>query len=141
MEYPIVVVPLTEEDGGGFAAYVLDLPGCMSDGDTPEKALRNARKAIVEWRAQYEALGRKVPAPGSAAIREQREKATLRRDLANALKSFERMDERVETLAKTLADISERLELLDKRTRFFKLTGLTPQATRSSRSTKASALC
>ncbi|MGH1356548.1 MAG: type II toxin-antitoxin system HicB family antitoxin [Thalassovita sp.] len=34
-DYPIVLVPLCEEDGGGFAAYVPDLPGCMSDGETP----------------------------------------------------------------------------------------------------------
>ena len=43
---PVVITPLTAEDGGGFAATVPDLPGCMSDGETPEEALGNVRDAI-----------------------------------------------------------------------------------------------
>jgi antitoxin HicB len=47
LKYPVVVEPLPEEEGGGFAAIVPDLPGCMSDGETPEEALGNVRDAIV----------------------------------------------------------------------------------------------
>lgn len=47
--YPIVVVPLTEENGGGFAAYAPDLYGCMSDGATEEESVANLREAILEW--------------------------------------------------------------------------------------------
>ena len=63
LEYPVVVEPLPLADGGGFAAIVPDLPGCMSDGDTPEEAIVNVQDAI---RAGIEAardLGREVPAP------------------------------------------------------------------------------
>jgi antitoxin HicB len=28
---------------------VPDLPGCMSDGETPEEALKNAQDAISSW--------------------------------------------------------------------------------------------
>jgi antitoxin HicB len=47
LKYPVVVEPLPEEEGGGFAAIVPDLLGCMSDGETPEEALGNVRDAIV----------------------------------------------------------------------------------------------
>ena len=33
-DYEIKVKQLPPEDGGGFLAWVPDLPGCMSDGDT-----------------------------------------------------------------------------------------------------------
>jgi hypothetical protein len=31
-DYPIIIRPLTAEDGGGYLAEVPDLPGCMRDG-------------------------------------------------------------------------------------------------------------
>jgi len=40
----IVVLESAEE--GGFTAYVPSLPGCVSEGDTREEALRNIREAI-----------------------------------------------------------------------------------------------
>lgn len=33
-KYPIVIEPLSQEDGGGYVATVPDLPGCMSGGET-----------------------------------------------------------------------------------------------------------
>ncbi len=61
--YPIVLEPLFDEDGGGFAAIVPDLPGCMSDGDTPEEALANVQDAIRAWIEAAHDLGRSVPEP------------------------------------------------------------------------------
>jgi antitoxin HicB len=49
LEYPIVVEPLPIEDGGGFVATAPDLPGCMSDGATPEEAVSNIQDAIAVW--------------------------------------------------------------------------------------------
>ncbi|MFY8032019.1 MAG: type II toxin-antitoxin system HicB family antitoxin, partial [Devosia sp.] len=49
LSYPVIVSPLTDEDGGGFIATVPDLPGCMSDGETPTEALENVQDAIEEW--------------------------------------------------------------------------------------------
>ena len=48
-EYRIVIEPLPPEDGGGFVAYVPDLPGCMSDGETREEAAHNISDAIECW--------------------------------------------------------------------------------------------
>jgi antitoxin HicB len=42
---------LTEEEGGGWLATFPDLPGCMSDGETPEEALHNAAEAETAWLA------------------------------------------------------------------------------------------
>ena len=49
LEYMVRVEPLSEEDGGGYIAIVPDLPGCMSDGETPEEALVNVQEAISSW--------------------------------------------------------------------------------------------
>jgi antitoxin HicB len=64
--YPIVLVPLSDADGGGWLATAPDLSGCMSDGETREKAARNVQGAILSWIEAAEELGRQVPAPGSA---------------------------------------------------------------------------
>jgi predicted RNase H-like HicB family nuclease len=65
LEYPVIVAPLSDEDGGGFSAVVPDLPGCISDGDTPEQALANVRDAIEAWIEAANDLGRPVPQPSS----------------------------------------------------------------------------
>lgn len=39
-------VVLEPSDEGGFTAYVPSLPGCISEGDTRDEALRNVREAI-----------------------------------------------------------------------------------------------
>jgi antitoxin HicB len=61
--YAVVIEPLPVEDGDGFIATVPDLPGCMSDGDTPEEALANVRDAVAAWVEEARALGRAVPKP------------------------------------------------------------------------------
>lgn len=63
LQYAIVLEPLSVEDGGGFAATVPDLPGCMSDGATPEEALSNVQDAIITWIEAATDLGHTVPAP------------------------------------------------------------------------------
>lgn len=62
-DYPVIVQPLSEEDGGGYAAIVPDLPGCMSDGETPEEAIINVRDAIIAWMEAAEDVGHPVPPP------------------------------------------------------------------------------
>jgi antitoxin HicB len=63
LEYPILVEPLPSEEGGGFIATVPDLPGCMSDGDTPEEAVSNVQDAIVTWIEAARDMGHAVPKP------------------------------------------------------------------------------
>jgi antitoxin HicB len=61
--YEMIVEPLPTEDGGGFVATVPDLPGCMSNGETPQEALANVQDAIVMWIDVAKDLGHKVPEP------------------------------------------------------------------------------
>jgi len=63
LEYSILVEPLPSEEGGGFVATVPDLPGCMSDGDTPEAALVNVQEAIAAWIEAAHDMDHAVPAP------------------------------------------------------------------------------
>jgi predicted RNase H-like HicB family nuclease len=62
-DYEVDIFPLSAEDGGGFAAVVPELPGCRSDGDTPQEALDNAYDAIACWIEAAREMGRVVPAP------------------------------------------------------------------------------
>ena len=65
LDYPIVIEPLSAEDGGGFMARVPDLPGCMSDGETPEEAATNVQDAIAAWIEAAHDLGHRVPKPST----------------------------------------------------------------------------
>ncbi len=63
LEYAVLLSPLSPADGGGFIATVPDLPGCMSDGETPEEALANVQDAIECWIEAAIDRGRNVPSP------------------------------------------------------------------------------
>jgi antitoxin HicB len=63
LEYRVVIEPIAVSDGGGFLATVPDLPGCMSDGETPEEALHNIEDAIAVWIDAAKELGHPVPVP------------------------------------------------------------------------------
>ncbi len=41
-----LTVILEAQKEGGFTVYVPSLPGCISQGDTKEKALKNIKEAI-----------------------------------------------------------------------------------------------
>ena len=66
-DYQVDVRPLPQAAGGGFEAVVPDLPGCRSDGDTPQEALTNAYDAITCWFEEAQDLGRAIPPPRRAA--------------------------------------------------------------------------
>lgn len=57
-KHKVELRPLTDEEGGGWLASFPELPGCMSDGETPEEALRNAAEAESAWLAANERWGK-----------------------------------------------------------------------------------
>jgi antitoxin HicB len=63
LEYPVIIEPLPDNEGGGFVALVPDLPGCMSDGESPEDALASVKEAVAAWIEEATSLGRAVPRP------------------------------------------------------------------------------
>ncbi len=64
-DYPLILLPLDEADGGGWLAVAPDLWGCLGDGDTPEAALADFREALRAWGEVPPGRGEPMPAPGS----------------------------------------------------------------------------
>jgi predicted RNase H-like HicB family nuclease len=57
------IILFWSEEDKAYLAEVPELPGCMADGPTPQKALANAEKIIAEWIETAKELGRAVPEP------------------------------------------------------------------------------
>jgi predicted RNase H-like HicB family nuclease len=57
------IILFWSEEDGAYLAEVPELPGCMADGSTPQKALANAEKVIKEWIETAQSLGRPIPEP------------------------------------------------------------------------------
>lgn len=55
---------LSAEEGGGYFVEFPDLPGCMSDGESMEEAIRNGQDAVACWIVAAKASGRVIPKPG-----------------------------------------------------------------------------
>ncbi len=66
IEYPFEVRPLAKDEGGGYSITFPDLPGCRSDGATPEEAIENGRDALQSWLAVASEFGDKTPGPFAA---------------------------------------------------------------------------
>lgn len=64
LEYPFELRPLAPEEGGGWLISFPDLPGCMSDGETPEEAMAHGKDALAAWLQAAREVGREVPPPG-----------------------------------------------------------------------------
>ncbi len=64
--YRITLRPFSVVEGSGWLAEVPELPGCVSDGETPQEAVENVMDAIACWIEAAEEDGRPVPAPASA---------------------------------------------------------------------------
>ncbi len=59
MPYTIL---LEMEDDGGYIVLVPALPGCVSQGDTRDEAIRNIREASELYVEHCQAIGRPLPA-------------------------------------------------------------------------------
>lgn len=64
MDYTVVI---ESADDGSYSAYVPDLPGCVSCGDTPGQALDAIREAIQGHIQVLREHGEAVPKPRSIA--------------------------------------------------------------------------
>src|SRR5882672_6701783 len=62
-DFRFEIRPLAKEEGGGFLVSFPDLPGCISDGETHEEAIANAKDAFAAWIAAHEEEGRDIPTP------------------------------------------------------------------------------
>lgn len=49
VKYPFKISQLTKDNGGGYLIEYEDLPGCYSDGETVEEAIKNGNDAVKCW--------------------------------------------------------------------------------------------
>src|SRR5665213_178819 len=63
--YRITIRPLSKEEGGGYLVEYPEIPGCMSDGETIEKAVANGREALRDCLDVFKESGRRAPKPGA----------------------------------------------------------------------------
>jgi predicted RNase H-like HicB family nuclease len=61
--YAYIIEPLSDDDGGGYLISFPDLPGCVSDGETPEDAVVNGRDAFSAWMSARANIGKPIPKP------------------------------------------------------------------------------
>jgi antitoxin HicB len=104
LRYPIVVQALSQEDGGGYLAFALDLRGCVGDGETPEQAISDLALAINEWVAECQRLERPVPEPGSLSLHFEKEQQQFKQYL-------QKQSELVETQRALIKNQDEMLRL------------------------------
>jgi antitoxin HicB len=64
-DYPFTIRPLTGDEGGGYLIEFPDVPGCMSDSETPEEAVANGRDALKYCLLTLKEFGETIPAPGT----------------------------------------------------------------------------
>lgn len=64
LNYPITLYP---ENGDGFTAAVMDLPGCVSQGKTVEAAIEGLQAARDRWLATAYEHGDMIPLPSTKA--------------------------------------------------------------------------
>ncbi len=59
--YVVVLKPAFDEEEIGFTVNVPSLPGCITEGDTVEEALDNAREAIEGYLLSLKDRGLPIP--------------------------------------------------------------------------------
>jgi antitoxin HicB len=59
--YVVVLKPAAEPDEVGFTVNVPSLPGCITEGDSVEDALQNAREAIEGYLLSLRDRGLPIP--------------------------------------------------------------------------------
>jgi len=65
-DYPFSIRPLAKEEGGGYLIEFPDLPGCISDGETPEDAIRNGQDALKGYLSTHDEFNKPAPRPARA---------------------------------------------------------------------------
>ena len=65
-KYEIIIY--WSDDDNAYIAEVPELPGCMADGKTYQKALSNAEQIINEWIETAKESSRPIPEPRGRLI-------------------------------------------------------------------------
>jgi predicted RNase H-like HicB family nuclease len=82
--YRCFVAVFQEDDGESFSAYVLNLPGVASSGDSAEEALANVKEAVLCAVESYETAGQDIPWESNPSLDDIPATATKRWILVDA---------------------------------------------------------
>jgi antitoxin HicB len=63
LEQPFARVLIPDAETGTFTAYVQEFPGCVTQGKTPQDALKRLEGAAQTWLESALEQGRKIPSP------------------------------------------------------------------------------
>ncbi len=63
--YPFEIKPLTDQEGGGYLISFPDFDECISDGETPQEAIKNGIDALEETINALESMNLPIPLPFS----------------------------------------------------------------------------
>lgn len=64
LPYRVALTPDADDEGrSGWVAEVLELPGAVSQGDTPDEAVEHVRDAMAGWISVALEDGREIPRP------------------------------------------------------------------------------
>ena len=63
LKYPFEIIP--DEYEGGYVIIYPDLPGCLSQGETIDKAIKNGEDARLIWISSELEEGNDIPLPNS----------------------------------------------------------------------------
>lgn len=96
--YPMVITPLTEEDGGGYFVFFPDLPGCVSDGESYEEAVANGTDALQVWLEVQEAREAAIPEPNSQAAEQEEQFEAMAHAIARLSSDLEKAEARIAEL-------------------------------------------
>lgn len=61
--YKYQIIMYWSFDDNCYITEVPELPGCMSDGSTPQEAISNTQIIIAEWIETAKMRGQKIPEP------------------------------------------------------------------------------
>ena len=64
MQYIVILKPTAYDDEIGYTVEVPALPGCITEGDTVQEALANAREAIAGYLESLTDDGLPIPTSG-----------------------------------------------------------------------------
>jgi antitoxin HicB len=112
--YPILLLKLPDNEGGGYVAYAPDLEGCKSNGESPDAAVASLLAAIRALRAHMTEEGKPAPEPFSSSDKAQR----MREEMLSIIREQEKMlKEEVVNLRKELSEVRSEMDKIRTRMR------------------------
>ena len=133
LPYPVQLTQQREDDDAYWLAEILDLPGCVSDGVTPDEAIENLEDAKQLWIETQLEDGLEVPEPTQAddysgkflvrmpktlhrrlAEQAKRERISLNQHVIVLLSDGGNAIEQIRPLRRSIGQLESKIDVLSK---------------------------